>query len=75
MHLVDAPQRLVCLPGRVDLGHHRLAGRVVQAAHGRLVHPVEVRRLQVVAARGLHAADLEHVAQHLHARRAKRRPR
>ena len=68
--LVDAAQRLVGLPRGVDLRHHRLGGLWVQAAHGRLVDPVEVGHDQVVCCGCLHRADLQHVRAHLHSQRA-----
>ena len=69
-HLELAAQRLVRLPGRVDLGHHRLAGARVERAHGRLVHALEVRRGQAVAGRSGHRPDARDVRAHLHAQLA-----
>ena len=68
-HLVHAAERLVGLPGRVDLRDHRLARAGVEAANGRLVDADEVGRLEVVAPRRLHRSDRQDVAEDAHAER------
>ena len=43
-HLDDAAEAVAVLGGRLDLGHHRLLGGGVEAAHRRLVHLRQVGR-------------------------------
>jgi hypothetical protein len=66
-YLEQAAERLVLLAHDVDLLDHRLGGRVVQAAHRRLVHLGEVLRAQARALGGRDLADLDHVGEDLDA--------
>ena len=75
-HLEHAAERLVRLPGGVDLGDHRLARVGVEAAHRRLVDALEVAHGAGRRARGaVDRADPRDVRAHLHPERAQERLR
>jgi hypothetical protein len=69
-HLEDAAERLVGLPRAVDLLDHRLARVAVEAAHGRLVDPLEVLSREVLALGRMDRPDLDDVREDLDPERA-----
>ena len=68
--LDDAAERVAVLAGRVDLGHHRLAGDRVEAAHRRRRRPRPGRPARAAVPYGTATSPMrDHVGQHGHAER------